>query len=331
MAKSIMFSSVPKEGGQYDLPSDKPSTRNRITPELMKAIKKIESGGNPNARTGSYKGLYQLSDEEFKKRGGRGSIFDPGENERVATLKLQQEADQVSAKLGRPLTPGEIYLVHQQGVGGSYEHITKPDRPAWQSMHATGEGRNKGEGWSRLAIWGNVPDKDKARYGSVENLTSGEFAKMWSDRIARGGGGAGEAAIAMNAAKPTAVPSPFDDPAGNTESPVAAPAAEAAANVAAAGGGEPNRGAIAEVAAAKDTTKKSTQETVGDAFSGLGDLYAKGPVAQNAARPTGSGVIAPPTQAMPMSPIPTQDPRIAEAQRQQLAIAMQRLNSRKLY
>src|SRR3954466_4125070 len=48
-----------------------------ITPELMRAIQKIESGGNPNARTGSYKGLYQLSDGEFNRLGGKGSIFDP--------------------------------------------------------------------------------------------------------------------------------------------------------------------------------------------------------------------------------------------------------------
>ena len=157
----------------------------------MKAIRQIESGGNPNARTGSYKGLYQLSDSEFKRLGGQGDIFNPKENERIAALKLQSEADQVAKKLGRDLTPGEVYLVHQQGVGGAYEHLTNPDRPAWQSMHATGEGRSKGEKWSRLAIWGNVPDKDKARYGSVENLTSGEFTKMWGDRIARGGGGAG--------------------------------------------------------------------------------------------------------------------------------------------
>src|SRR5262245_38056560 len=117
-----------EDGKQYDLPPPpslaKKPTRTRITPELMRAIRQIESGGNPNARTGSYKGLYQLSDKEFARLGGRGDIFNPQENERIAMLKLQREADQVAAKLGRPLTPGEIYLVHQQGTGGSYEHLT---------------------------------------------------------------------------------------------------------------------------------------------------------------------------------------------------------------
>jgi hypothetical protein len=330
MAKSIMFSSVPKEGGQYELPSDKPRIRTRITPELMRSIRGIESGGNPNARTGKYKGLYQLSDDEFKRLGGKGDIFNGKENERIAALKLQNEADQVANKLGRELTPGEIYLVHQQGVGGSYEHITKPDRPAWQSMHATGEGRNKGEGWSRLAIWGNVPDKDKARYGSVENLTSGEFAKMWNARVLRGmgQGGADTASVVQPAA--TVVPNPLDDPEGNTASPAspASPAAETQANIAEAGGGEPNKGALAEVAGDKT---KSKQEIAGDAFSGLGELFAKGPVAQNAARASGPANL--PSASLPMPPgiQPVVDPRIAEAQRQQLAMALQRLNSRKLY
>jgi hypothetical protein len=43
----------------------------------MRAIRGIESSGNPNAITGKYKGLYQLSDSEFSRYGGRGSIFDP--------------------------------------------------------------------------------------------------------------------------------------------------------------------------------------------------------------------------------------------------------------
>ena len=45
-----------------------------IDPRTMRAIRQIESGGNPNATTGSYKGLYQLSDGEFRRYGGQGSI-----------------------------------------------------------------------------------------------------------------------------------------------------------------------------------------------------------------------------------------------------------------
>ncbi len=184
-----------------------------LSPQLMATIKRIESGGNPNAQTGSYKGLYQLSDDEFRRFGGKGSIFDPSENARVAGLKLASEANQVEQRLGRPLTDAEMYMVHQQGTGGAYEHITNPNRPAWQSMLATGEGQSKGESWARKAIWGNVPDDVKAKYGSVDNMTSGQFMDMWRNKM----GGSASAAPA----------SPFPDvPAAvNGQIPVAAPPA----------------------------------------------------------------------------------------------------------
>jgi hypothetical protein len=93
------------------------------------------------------------------------------------------------AALNGPLTPAEQYLVHQQGVGGATAHLSNPDQPAWQSMLSTGEGRQKGEGWARKAIWGNVPDQYKAQFGSVDNITSGQFADMWRDRFGRASGG----------------------------------------------------------------------------------------------------------------------------------------------
>jgi hypothetical protein len=150
----------------------------------MRAIAQIESSGNPNERTGSYKGLYQLSDGEFRKYGGRGSIYDPQENARVAGLKLADESNQVAQKLGRPLTPAEQYLVHQQGVGGAYAHLMNPNQPAWMSMASTAEGRQKGEAWARRAIWENVPDDMKPRFGSVDNITSGQFSNMWANKLA---------------------------------------------------------------------------------------------------------------------------------------------------
>ena len=50
---------------------------------MMMSIAKVESDFNPHARTGSYKGLFQLSDYEFKKYGDR-SIWDARYNARAA-------------------------------------------------------------------------------------------------------------------------------------------------------------------------------------------------------------------------------------------------------
>ena len=157
----------------------------KVTPQLMDAIEKIESSGNPNAVTGQYKGLFQLSDKQFADYGGKGSIFDPTENRRVAELVINDEAKNLSKDLGRAVTPSEIYLAHQQGYGGAAAHLKNPDQPAWKSMASTAEGQEKGEAWAKQAIWGNIPDDAKAKFGSVENVKSGDFVNLWKEKGAR--------------------------------------------------------------------------------------------------------------------------------------------------
>jgi hypothetical protein len=82
-----------------------------------------------------------------------------------------------------------------------------------------------------------------------------------------------------------------------------------------------------------DKKKKSYGEAAGEAIEGIGKLYSEGPVAKNAAR--ASGPMNVPTTmtggGMGMGPQPMVDARLAEAQRQQLAFAMQRLNTGRLY
>ena len=159
----------------------------QVTPELMKSISQLESGGDPNAVRGSYKGLHQITDETFRQYGGKGSIFDPAENTRVAQLATADTARNLSAQLGRPVTASEIYLAHQQGYGGAAAHLKNPNQPAWQSMLSTGEGQQKGEAWAKQAIWGNLPEEARARFGKVENVTSGDFINHWKERGAAAG------------------------------------------------------------------------------------------------------------------------------------------------
>jgi hypothetical protein len=152
----------------------------------MGAFQQIESGGDPTQQTGKYKGLYQLDNDEYARYGGRpGMIFDPAENTRIAHMKIADEGTQLAQKLGRPITDSEAYLAHQQGVGGAFAHLSNPDQPAWMSMASTGEGRARGTGWARQAIWGNIPDQYKAQFGNVDNVSSGQFTNMWNNRFAR--------------------------------------------------------------------------------------------------------------------------------------------------
>lgn len=156
-----------------------------VDENALRVYAKIESGGKPGDQTGSYKGLFQLSDSEFARHGS-GNIFDARDNAIAAANKLKAEAASFKAKTGRDPTPADLYMVHQQGEAGYAAHLANPDAPAWQNMASTGEGRQKGDAWARAAIWGNVPDQMKAKFGSVDNITSRDFVQMWTDRVNSG-------------------------------------------------------------------------------------------------------------------------------------------------
>ena len=150
---------------------------------FMKAVAKIESGFDPNQRTGSYIGLFQLSEYEFRKFGA-GQIRSPRDNAVAAAYKVITEGILFEWVTHRKPTLSDLYLIHQQGWEGAAEHISQPDRIAWKSMCATSEGREKGEKWCRRAIWGNTLPAVKQTWKSVEKLTSEAFVGMWQARVA---------------------------------------------------------------------------------------------------------------------------------------------------
>ncbi len=149
---------------------------------MMMSIAKVESNFNPRARTGSYKGLFQLSDYEFEKYGD-GSIWDARDNARAAAHMLLIQAEKFRWALGHYPDYAERYMVHQQGIQGAIEHYTHPERVAWQSMCTTDEGVLKGEQWCRKCIWRNLLPQWKHTFGSVEKISSGDFVSLWTGRI----------------------------------------------------------------------------------------------------------------------------------------------------
>ena len=149
---------------------------------LMMSIAKVESNFRPGARTGSYKGLFQLSDHEFEKY-GYGDIWDARDNARAAGRMFLVQAEKFKWALGRYPDYAERYMVHQQGIQGAIEHYTRPERVAWQAMCATDEGVLKGEQWCRKAIWRNLLPQWKRTFKSVEKISSGDFVKLWTGRV----------------------------------------------------------------------------------------------------------------------------------------------------
>lgn len=150
---------------------------------FMKAVARIESDFDPNQRTGSYIGLFQLSNYEFA-RFGSGDITSPRDNAVAAAYKFATAAVLFEIDTHIKPTLFDLYLIYQQGWQGAAEHVTHPERIAWQSMCATDEGHDKGEKWCKRAIWQNTLPDIKRIYKSVENLTSGAFTDMWRQRLA---------------------------------------------------------------------------------------------------------------------------------------------------
>jgi len=144
-----------------------------LDPKVFTRIAQIESGGNPNAVTGSYRGLFQL----------KGGSFDPAENARAAAQGFVSQTQDFIRKYGRQPTAAELYMVHQQGPGGYAAHTANPDAPAWQNMASTAEGRQRGPQWARAAIWGNVPTQYRNQFGSVDNITSRQFLDLWRKKV----------------------------------------------------------------------------------------------------------------------------------------------------
>jgi hypothetical protein len=110
--------------------------------QMMKAFAKIESGFNPQAKTGSYKCLFQLSDGEFAKY-WKGAIYDIHDCSIAAARKFATEAAQFEKDVGRRATAAELYCIHQQGYEGCAFHYDAPQQLAWKNMYLTTEGQEK--------------------------------------------------------------------------------------------------------------------------------------------------------------------------------------------
>jgi hypothetical protein len=168
---------------RFDDIIEKHARRTGLDPAFMKRVMRIESGGDPTNKTGSYKGLFQLSDAEFRKHGGGGNIYDPEQNTMAAANKLAREALAFKERTGREAKPIDLYMVHQQGEAGYSAHMANPDKPAWENIRQY----YKSDEMAKKAVWGNIPDKDKAKYGWVESVTSRQFVgDVWGKRIEGG-------------------------------------------------------------------------------------------------------------------------------------------------
>lgn len=153
-----------------------------LSPEHMQTMMQIESGGREKEKTGSYKGVLQLDEGEFRKYGGTGDIYDFEQNYGAAGRKMTAEGQMIQDRLGRALTPVEQYMVHQQGPYGTLAHLANPDQLAWKSWQSAS---HSSDARAKEAIMGNLTPAQKATFGDdVNKLTSRDFVRLWDQLYA---------------------------------------------------------------------------------------------------------------------------------------------------
>ena len=106
---------------------------------FMKAVAKIKSGFNPKQRTGSYIGLFQLSNNEFKEYGS-GNITDSRDNAIAGAYKFATQALLFEFETGSKPTFSDLYLIINKDGRGPHNTLAirsaSPGNPCVPLMKA---------------------------------------------------------------------------------------------------------------------------------------------------------------------------------------------------
>lgn len=141
-----------------------------IDPTDFKRMAWIESKFDPNARSGasSAGGLFQFTDETARNYGLKNKFDGVANAEAAARLWNDNKAGLTQA-LGRAPTAGELYLAHQQGLGGAKSLLSNPNASA-------------------ASIVGH---KAVVNNGGSANMSARDFSNMWTGRFDNIGNEAG--------------------------------------------------------------------------------------------------------------------------------------------
>ncbi len=140
-----------------------------VDPDVAIRIATIESRLDPRAQNpkSSAGGLFQFIDSTWKSYGNGKNKYDAYANADAGARFIRDNMNGLKQSLGRDPTPGEIYLAHQQGLGGAINILRDPNRLAAEVV-----------GSKAVAL--NLPGDKRAMAGSI---TAGEFAKLWDAKI----------------------------------------------------------------------------------------------------------------------------------------------------
>ncbi len=132
----------------------------------------LELGNKPLTTTNAsgHMGPVQASGQWWNEFGAGGSPFNL--NDSIAALDRETQRNQptLTRVLGREPSNADLYLAHQQGLGGAVALLTHPNANVIDAL-APAYGGNRAT--AMQAVLGNG--------GSVD-MTAGQFAQMWADR-----------------------------------------------------------------------------------------------------------------------------------------------------
>lgn len=134
-----------------------------VDPNALVRVAQIESGLDPNAKNpkSSAGGLGQFINSTWAQYGGGASKFDPNANADALARLARDNAAGLRNAIGREPTPGELYLAHQQGLGGAIRLLQNTQARA---VDVVGE--------QAVRLNGGTPD-----------MTAGQFAALWSRKM----------------------------------------------------------------------------------------------------------------------------------------------------
>lgn len=157
--------------------------REATDPGYIARLIQIESGGNPNAVSGSYRGLGQFSPALESRYGiTDANRSDPDVQRAAIARHTEANAAALRRTLGREPTQGELYLTHQQGVAGGPALLSAdPTVPAWQAIRPF----YNSDDVARRAITGNIPANHPLAGRNPDEITAGDFRNLWINRFER--------------------------------------------------------------------------------------------------------------------------------------------------
>ena len=147
-----------------------------LPPGVLEKMAGIESQGgrnltNPNS---SARGPFQFMASTGPEFGlmTEADRMDVNKSTDAAARLLLRNKKDLEKQLGRSVSPGELYLAHQQGATGAARILKDPNARAVDVLGA-----------DQVKL--NLPPsmRDKA-----DSLTTGDFAKLWTSKIDGGGG-----------------------------------------------------------------------------------------------------------------------------------------------